>query len=95
MRIALFHNAPSGGAKRAIYEWTRRLTEHHQIDVYTLNSADHDFCDIRPFVQQYQVFDFAPRKLFNSPWGRLNQTTLGLSRQMRRPRKSPESARTL
>lgn len=73
MRIALFHNTPSGGAKRAIYEWTRRLAANHQIDVYTLSSADHNFCDIRPFVQQHRVFDFKPRKFFGSPWGRLNQ----------------------
>jgi glycosyltransferase involved in cell wall biosynthesis len=73
MRIALFHNTPSGGAKRAIYEWTRRLATNHQIDVYTFDCADHAFCDIRPFVQQHHVFSFAPRRLFNSPWGRLNQ----------------------
>lgn len=73
MRIALFHNAPSGGAKRAIYEWTRRLVARHEIDVYTLSSADHTFCDIRPFVQQHRVFDFTSHKSFESPWGRLNQ----------------------
>lgn len=73
MRIALYHNAPSGGAKRAIYEWTRRLAAKHHIDVFTLSSADHAFCDIRPFVQQHHVFDFTARKLFDSPWGRLNQ----------------------
>ena len=69
MRIALFHNTPSGGAKRAIYEWTRRLATNHEIDVYTLSSADHAFCDIRPFVQRHHIFDFTPRRLFNSPWG--------------------------
>ena len=73
MRIALFHNTPSGGAKRAIYEWTRRLAKTYKIDVYTLSSADHDFCDIRPFVDQHHVFEFAPRKLLESPFGRLNQ----------------------
>lgn len=73
MRIALYHNAPSGGAKRAIYEWTRRLTAKHHIDVYTQSSADHAFCDIRPLVQQHHIFEFKPRKLFGSPWGRLNQ----------------------
>ncbi len=73
MRIALFHNLPSGGAKRAVYEWTRRLVPNHSIDIYTLSSADHVFCDIRPFVQQHRVFDFTPRRLFGSPWGRLNQ----------------------
>ncbi|MBE7554303.1 MAG: glycosyltransferase family 4 protein [Anaerolineales bacterium] len=73
MRIALYHNAPSGGAKRAIYEWTRRLATKHHIDVYTQSSADHAFCDIRPLVQQHHIFEFKPRKLFGSPWGRLNQ----------------------
>ena len=73
MRIALFHNTPSGGAKRAIYEWVRRLVARHQIDIYTLSTAEHAFCDIRPFAQQHRVFDFRPRKLFESPWGRLNQ----------------------
>jgi glycosyltransferase involved in cell wall biosynthesis len=73
MRIALFHNVPSGGAKRAIYEWTRRLSVDHEIDVFTQSSADHDFCDIRPLVRKHYVFDFAPRTLFRSPWGRLNQ----------------------
>ena len=64
---------PSGGAKRAVYEWTRRLVTNHQVDVYTLSSADHDFCDLRPFVQQYRVFEFTEQRLFNSPFGRLNQ----------------------
>ncbi|MEJ2600505.1 MAG: glycosyltransferase family 4 protein [Anaerolineales bacterium] len=72
MRIALFHNTPSGGAKRAIFEWTRRLTRNHHIDVFTLNSADHEYCDIRPYVQSYHIFDFVPKKLFTSPFGRIN-----------------------
>lgn len=73
LRIALYHNLPSGGAKRAVYEWTRRLAEHHQLDVYTLSDANHDFCDIRPFTRQYRIFDFTPHQLFDSPFGRLNQ----------------------
>lgn len=73
MRIALFHNAPSGGAKRAIYEWTRRLSPVHEVDVFTLSSADHTFCDIRPFARQHKTYEFTPHDLFHSPWGRLNQ----------------------
>lgn len=73
MRIALFHNLPSGGAKRAVYEWVRRLAGSHTFDVYTLSIADHEFCDIRPFVSSYKIYDFQPRKLFHSPFGRLNQ----------------------
>ncbi len=73
MRIALFHNVPSGGAKRAIYEWTTRLAAHHEIDVFTLSTAEHEFCDIRPYVHHHEVFTFKTRRLFNSPFGRLNQ----------------------
>jgi glycosyltransferase involved in cell wall biosynthesis len=73
MRIALFHNLPSGGAKRALYEWTRRLATRHELGAYALSSADHAFCDIRPLVQEHYVFDFVPYRLFQSPWGRLNR----------------------
>ncbi len=73
MRIALYHNAPSGGAKRAIYEWTRRLVATHTVDCYTLSSADHDFCDIRALVRRSIMTEFQPSSMFESPWGRLNQ----------------------
>jgi glycosyltransferase involved in cell wall biosynthesis len=56
-----------------VYEWTRRLSKHHTIDVYTLSSADHAYCDIRPFVRENHIIEFNPRDLFNSPFGRLNQ----------------------
>jgi glycosyltransferase involved in cell wall biosynthesis len=73
MKIAVFHNLPSGGAKRALFEWTRCLAKDHSIDVYSLSNADHAFCDIRPFALRHHLFEFAPRSLFNSPFGRLNQ----------------------
>jgi glycosyltransferase involved in cell wall biosynthesis len=73
LRIALFHNLHSGGAKRTLYEEARRLTERHHLDLYTLSSADRDFCDLRPYVEDRHVYDFEPGKLFRSPFGRLNQ----------------------
>jgi glycosyltransferase involved in cell wall biosynthesis len=73
MRIALFHNLPSGGAKRAVYEWVRRMAGSHTFDVYTLSTADHEFCDFRPFVSSYTIHEFHTHKLFHSPFGRLNQ----------------------
>lgn len=73
MRIAVYHNLPSGGAKRALAETVRRMAQRHEIDVFTLSSADHEFADLRPFVRRHQVYDFAPGRLFGSPWGRLNQ----------------------
>jgi glycosyltransferase involved in cell wall biosynthesis len=50
----------------------RRLAADHSIDVYSLSTADHAFCDIRPFASKHKVYDFAPRRLFQSPFGRLN-----------------------
>jgi glycosyltransferase involved in cell wall biosynthesis len=72
MKIALFHNLLSGGAKRSLYELVRRLSVRHQIDVITLSTAEHDFADLRPFVASYQILPFRPTPLFGSPFGRLN-----------------------
>lgn len=73
MRIAVFHNLPSGGGKRALYEMTTRLTTKHEVDVYTLSVAEHDFCNLRPHCTQYVVFPFRPLPLAQRPFGRLNQ----------------------
>ncbi len=72
MKIAVYHNLMSGGAKRALFETTRRIAEHHTIDVFTLGSSEHAFCDLRPFVNRYQVFDFETLPLVPSPFGALN-----------------------
>lgn len=73
LRIALFHNLHSGGAKRTLYEEARRLTERHHLYLYTLSSADQVFCDICPYVEEVHVYNFEPGALFRSPFGRLNQ----------------------
>ena len=73
MRIALYHELPSGGAKRALYEIARRLAASHSVDAFTLSTADSEFCDLRPVVRQHTVFAFQPERLFRSPFGRLNQ----------------------
>lgn len=73
MRIAAYHNLPSGGGKRALSELMCRLAARHEIDVYALSTADHDFADLRPWVAVHHVYEFQPLRLFNSPFGRLNQ----------------------
>jgi glycosyltransferase involved in cell wall biosynthesis len=73
MRIALFYNIPSGGAKRTIYEAAKRLSPRHQFDVYTFTTAGHEFADIRPYVNEYQCFDYHFAPLLSSPFGRFNQ----------------------
>lgn len=73
MKIAIYHNLPSGGAKRLLYEFTKRLRDHHEIHIYTTSSANHDFCDLRPFVAAHHIYPFTARPLLNSPFGRFNQ----------------------
>lgn len=73
MKIAVYHNLPSGGAKRSLSEMVKRLSVCHEVDVYTLSCADHDFADLRPFVQDHSVTPFAPLRLLRWPFGRLNQ----------------------
>lgn len=73
MRIAVYHNLPSGGAKRTLQEFTHRLSARHEIDVYTLSSADHDFADVRPWAAAHTIVPFQPWPLLRSPFGRLNQ----------------------
>lgn len=72
MKIAIYHNLSSGGAKRSLFEIVKRLGERHEITIFTLSSADHEFCDIRPLVKSHQIYHFQSGKLFRSPLGRLN-----------------------
>jgi glycosyltransferase involved in cell wall biosynthesis len=73
MRIAIYHNLPSGGGKRALFEMVRRLASNHTLDCYTLSCAEHAFGDIRPFCNQHYVYPFAALPLARRPFGRVNQ----------------------
>ncbi len=73
MKIAIYHNLPSGGAKRLLFEFTKRLHAHHEVHIYTTSSANHDFCDLRPYVTAHHIYPFAPGRLLKSPYGRFNQ----------------------
>ncbi len=73
MKLAIYHNLPSGGGKRALHELTRRLAQNHVIDVYALSAADHEFGDLRPYASRHQVVRFTPLPLARRPFGRLNQ----------------------
>lgn len=73
MKIAIYHNLLSGGAKRALRELAARLSERHQLDVYSTTSAEHAFGDLRPFAARHETFEFRPQPLLRSPFGRLNQ----------------------
>ncbi|MCB8923781.1 MAG: hypothetical protein H6662_19550 [Ardenticatenaceae bacterium] len=63
---------PIRGAKRALQEFVKRLTPRHQVDVFTLGSANHDFADVRPFATHHHIYPSNPASYLN-PLGRLNQ----------------------
>lgn len=73
MKIAVFHDLPSGGAKRTLYESMKRLSQRHTLDVYTLDTADREFCNLEEVSNAEIVFHYSPSRLFKSPFGRLNQ----------------------
>lgn len=73
MKIAIYHNLPSGGGKRALQEVTQRLVQRHTVDVFTLSSAEHAFGDLRPWVRQHEVTPFEAWPLLRRPFGRANQ----------------------
>ena len=58
---------------RSLYESLKRLSRRHTLDIYTLETADRTFLDLRKVSNAEYVFHFSPSKLFSSPFGRLNQ----------------------
>jgi glycosyltransferase involved in cell wall biosynthesis len=56
-----------------LFEQAKRMASRHQLDLYSLSSADNDFCDVRLYVRESRIYRFEPLPLFRSPFGRLNQ----------------------
>jgi glycosyltransferase involved in cell wall biosynthesis len=65
LNIALFHNLPSGGAKRATYEQIKQLSDRgHQITEYTLATSDLSFLPLAAYVTHTYVAPARPMHLF-------------------------------
>ncbi|MFH1537452.1 MAG: glycosyltransferase family 4 protein [bacterium] len=59
--IALFDNLPSGGGKRAVYDFAKSLHRlGHRMDLYTLSTAALDYLPLDDFMEKKKVYDFAP-----------------------------------
>lgn len=57
MKIAVFHNLPSGGAKRALYGFVKYLTETgHTVNVFIPSTANENFLPLRDFADKVTVF---------------------------------------
>ncbi|HVD01831.1 MAG TPA: glycosyltransferase family 4 protein [Candidatus Dormibacteraeota bacterium] len=61
MRIAVYHDQPSGGARRALAGFGRRLAERHQVDVFTLATADQELVSDSEWASSVTVLPYAPR----------------------------------
>lgn len=64
MKIAVFHNLPSGGAKRALFEFVKRLRENHDLDIFDLSCSNKDFFDLKPLVKNTFTFEYELGKNF-------------------------------
>jgi len=61
MRIALFHNLPSGGARRHTYEQVRELARRgHEVTEFAPSTANLAFCSLAPYVKQQRIFELTP-----------------------------------
>lgn len=82
MRIALFHNLPSGGAKRHTLEQVRELAHRgHEVVEFAPSTAALTFCSLGPWVSAQRIFPSAefpsiPRVPLVTPF---LHTLLGLS----------------
>lgn len=57
MKIAVFHNLPSGGAKRALYGFVKYLNKTgHLVDVFVPSTANENFLPLKEIVNKVNIF---------------------------------------
>ena len=59
MKIALFHNLPFGGAKRATYELIKILSNNHDIDLYLNDMKTESFLGLSKYTSNTYSFDYS------------------------------------
>ena len=60
MKIAIFHDLSSGGAKRALYELCRKLFDRgHHLDLFIPDTANESFIPLDTVVHSKQIFHIA------------------------------------
>jgi glycosyltransferase involved in cell wall biosynthesis len=58
MKVAIFHNLPSGGAKRALYTFSKFLTKSgHTVEVFVPSTADESYLPLENLVSKVTIFD--------------------------------------
>ena len=56
MKIAVFHNLPTGGAKRALYNSVEFLSRDHQVDVFVPSLADEDYLSLKDVANGFCTY---------------------------------------
>jgi glycosyltransferase involved in cell wall biosynthesis len=66
LKIAVWHNLPSGGGKRALYHHVKGLVARgHSLECWTLSTADQSYLPLRDLITEHVVpYDQAPEKNF-------------------------------
>lgn len=75
LKIAVWHNLPSGGGKRALYYHVRGLSERgHELACWSLDTADHSYLPLSEFAPERVVataeVDARPRRKLIERWSR-------------------------
>jgi glycosyltransferase involved in cell wall biosynthesis len=61
MRIAVYHNQPSGGARRALHGFCKELALRNELDIFTLSSSDQHLIDDHDVGRPVVVLPYEPR----------------------------------
>jgi glycosyltransferase involved in cell wall biosynthesis len=61
LKIAVYHNQPSGGARRALFGFCRELGKGHTLDVYTLSTSDQDLLRDEDAAERVTRLDYRPK----------------------------------
>ena len=58
MKVAIFHNLSSGGAKRALYTFSKFLTKSgHTVEVFVPSTANESYLPLEEVVREVTVFN--------------------------------------
>lgn len=74
MKIAFFHNVPTGGAKRVVYEQIKLLSFKHTIDLYTLDKKV-DFLDFTKLSCEIFTYNFSKENKLPGVLKRITEDT--------------------
>ncbi len=76
LKIAIFHNLPSGGAKRALYDHVKYLAySGHEIDIFVPETANETFLPLAETANDLKIFPVKTGFLRSWIYSRLNPNT--------------------